>query len=143
MNAALAPLFRAIFARLWVFGPFALVIYFRLNRLRRQLEAVFAGLAAGMDDGPAAQPRGIVAKRAPRLRCVTAAAAVVRHSPPAARVVPDNARRCGSGAGVVWRAYFTRSADPACTGTGAPQGRRSFREFCFRNCPASSRRRSC
>lgn len=45
LGDAVAAMFRVIFARLWIFGPFALVLHVRLNRMRRDLEALFAALA--------------------------------------------------------------------------------------------------
>ena len=46
LSEAVSAVFRAIFARRWILGPLGLVLYLRLNRMRRSLEALFAALAA-------------------------------------------------------------------------------------------------
>ena len=55
LGDAVSAVFRAIFARLWILGPLGLVLYLRLNRMRRSLEALFAAMAAiGAAQVPAA-----------------------------------------------------------------------------------------
>ena len=94
LNDALAPLCLAIAARLWMLGPFALVIYFRLNRFRRELESLLNRIAAGAFALPPAappalapatpretrrdSPRRETTARAPRARSARAAASVSR-----------------------------------------------------------------
>ena len=56
LSDALAPLCFAIAARLWMLGPFALILYFRLNRFRCELESLQNRIAAGAFALPPAAP---------------------------------------------------------------------------------------
>ncbi len=56
LSAALAPLCLAVLTRLWFLGPFALVVYLRLNRMRRDLENLFSALANAPQGVPAPAP---------------------------------------------------------------------------------------
>ena len=116
LSDALAPLCFAIAARLWMLGPFALILYFRLNRFRRELESLLNRIAAGALALPPAAPSphpepapelpreaGRAAPRretiqcSPRARPVRAASSApvetspvryAHHIGPAARVMP-------------------------------------------------------